>query len=173
MYINYHKIMIRGVNKYMVNRTVSGGGGNCKCVNGGSNGSSVNGGKITVEFVIYEVNADSENGFYITNEDTLKLRESVYNLYFANYTCTDYHCQLVTDETVVSYSNVVFQFNKLTKEDWHEYIAMKIVFQSDTTDPLLDFIDAYADGQLSNDMEADGLRLTGQRVTSINGNDPV
>ena len=46
--------MIRGVNKYMVRRTVA-GGGNCKCIGGGFNGSDSNGGKIELEFTIYEV----------------------------------------------------------------------------------------------------------------------
>jgi hypothetical protein len=66
--------MIKGVNQSMINRSIV-GGSMCKYVNGSgisgsSNGSGVNGGKITVEFTVYEV-TKSTGGFerYIKKEE--------------------------------------------------------------------------------------------------------
>ena len=63
--------MLRNVNQSMVNRYIA--SGKCKCSNVESNGSSVNGGKITVEFTLYNKEDAGKTIQYITKEDSHKI----------------------------------------------------------------------------------------------------
>ena len=93
--------MIKGINQSMVNRSIAGGGVNCKCINGNGisgdstgssgNGSGVSGGKIEVEFTVYNVNDDN----YITNEDASKIYNRLYNAYPTKYIIFSYEEQMV------------------------------------------------------------------------------
>ena len=85
LYINLSKIMIKGINQSMVNRSIA-GGVNCKCIGGGSNGSGVNGGKITVEIPLYRVEETSGDppttttNIYVKKEDADKVFKEILNI---------------------------------------------------------------------------------------------
>lgn len=175
--------MIKNVNQSMVNRSIA-RGGNCKCVNGGSNSSGVNGGKITLEFTVYtgtvaETSGEGESAItkevmYMTNEDFLKLRESIYNLYQTKNRLTDYNIQTMIDQTMYSYENTIFQLITSNREGEEENIRIYLHFLIQGGEDIASFQDSYIYGKLFDDMDTEAnFVIAGESLTFIDGNDPV
>ena len=103
--------MLRNVNQSMVNRYISGGGGgNCRCVNGGSNGSDsngesggsgINGGKIELEFTIYDTEDDGNNG-YIKKDEAEGIFNKILNIDLEKYRF--YLADVLWSNTDIEYS---------------------------------------------------------------------
>ena len=120
--------MLKNINQSMVNRSIA-GGVNCKCLNGGSNGSSDNGGKITVEFTVYTVDGediikqeDVESLFneilnldpekYTIYQFTDQTRIVIYNtVNFARHSCDYGYTQGITDDGTVVQENIISSSN--------------------------------------------------------------
>lgn len=79
--------MIRGVNQTMVNRYISGGGGNCRCIGG----NGISGGKIEMEFTVYNVEETTEGSSgtttkkYIKKEDAERISNEILSVDLEKY----------------------------------------------------------------------------------------
>ena len=162
----------------MVKRSIAGGGVNCKCINGNgisgeSNSSSVNGGKITVEFTIYE----AEDKVYITNEDASNIYKRLYDAYPTKYIIERYELQnFKHNDLLVSERDTVIQHITVDNRDGKsDVIAVNILQIYDKDRMMLQV--SYIDGELeynTNNINIGWLNEDSTLVnaTVVNNGDP-